>query len=400
MNMETDLQALFSPEVIQNPYPLYQRIRSHGELLHVPNWNNAFALSIDAVNALFKHRLVSANRLGEMSPDWFATKLLQPMMLFHDAPSHSRLRSLVSQAFTPKAIAETREAIAVLTDELLGEHAKKGGDFVSNVAVLLPMLVIAKLLGLEHVDRTSFRRWATALAITLDGSTLAQADQAQLAKDTDEMFAYFRESANDMRVGNKPGVLGAMARAEADGEKLSSDELLSNAVLLLGAGFETTTNLIAGSVLEFSKHPEQWQLLRERPEFIPNAVEECLRFVSPVAGTDRLVKENLEWRGQVLPKDSHVSLMLAAANRDPKAFIEPEKFDITRSNASQHVAFASGPHYCLGAPLARLEMQVFLERLALKYPEFSVPEQRLEYNPNFTLRGLKRLEVTLTHKSV
>jgi cytochrome P450 len=356
---------------------------------------NAFALSVDAVNVLFKHRHVSAHRLGEMPPDWFATKLLQPMMLFHDVPSHTRLRGLVSQAFTPKAIAETREAIAALTDELLAEHAKKGGDFVANVAVILPMLVIAKLLGLEQVDRVAFRRWATALAITLDGRTLDQADQTQLTKDTEEMFAYFREAANDMRKGNKPGVLGAMARAEADGDKLSNDELLSNAVLLLGAGFETTTNLIAGSVLEFSHHPEQWQLLRERPELIPNAAEECLRFVSPVTGTDRLVKESLTFEGQVLPQGIHVSLLLGAANRDPKMFIDPDKFDITRANASQHVAFASGPHYCLGAPLARLEMQVFLERLVLKYPDFSVPQQKIEYNPNFTLRGLKRLEVHL-----
>lgn len=395
MPIESDFQQLFTPEALQNPYPVYQRLRSYGELMYVPTWNQALALSVDAVNALFKHRNISANRLGEMPPDWFATKLLQPMMLFHDAPSHTRLRGLVSQAFTPKAITETREAIAALTDELLEEHAKKGGDFVSNVAVILPMLVIAKLLGLGQVDRAAFRRWATALAITLDGTTLGQADQTQLARDTEEMFTYFRKAANEMRDGNKPGVLGAMARAEADGERLSNAELLANAVLLLGAGFETTTNLIAGGVLEFSRHPEQWQLLRERPDLIPNAVEECLRFVSPVTATDRLVKETIEWNGQILPTSIHVSLMLGAANRDPKTFADPDKFDTTRHNASQHVAFASGPHYCLGAPLARLEMQVFLERLVLKYPDFSVPKQKLEYNPNFTLRGLQRLEVKL-----
>jgi cytochrome P450 len=395
MSLETSLQTLFTPEAQQNPYPIYQRIRSHGELIYIPGWINAFAFSIDAVNAIFKHHHVSANRLGEMPADWFATKLLQPMMLFHDAPTHTRLRGLVSQAFTPKAIAETRETIAVLTDELLAEHKKTDGDFVSNVAVLLPMLVIAKLLGLEDVDRAAFRRWATALAVTLDGSTLAYADQTRLARDTDEMFAYFREAANDMRNGNKPGVLGAMAKAEADGDKLSNDELLSNAVLLLGAGFETTTNLISGAVLEFSRHPGQWQLLRERPDLIPNAVEECLRFVSPVTATDRLVKDSLVFDGHHLPAGIHVSLMLGAANRDPKTFANPDKFDISRKNASQHVAFASGPHYCLGAPLARLEAQVFLERLTLKYPDFSVPKQKLEYNPNFTLRGLKKLEVKL-----
>lgn len=395
MSLETDLQALFTPQAQQNPDPIYQRARSHGQLLYVPGWSNAVALSVEAVNAIFKHRHVSADRLGEMPPDWFATKLLQPMMLFHDAPTHTRLRGLVSQAFTPKAIAETHEVIAALADELLTEHKEKGGDFVSNVAVLLPMLVIARLLGLEQVDRTAFRRWATALAVTLDGSTLPDADQTQLAKDTDEMFAYFREAASDMRNGNKPGVLGAMARAEADGDRLSPSELLSNAVLLLGAGFETTTNLISGAVLEFSRHPAQWQRLCETPNLIRNAVEECLRFVSPVTATDRLVKQNLEWKGHYLPAGIHVSLMLGAANRDPETFTNPDEFDIARPNASQHVAFASGPHYCLGAPLARLEAQVFLERMALNFPNFFVPEQELEYNPNFTLRGLKRLELNL-----
>ncbi len=395
MSLESDLQALFSPEAIANPHALYATARAHGDVVHMAQWNNTFAFSVDAVNALFKHPNVSAERMGAVLESWFATKLLAPMMLFHDAQSHLRLRGLVSQAFTPKAVAETRDAIVSLTDELLEEHAHRGGDFISNVAVPLPMLVIAKLLGFEQVDRAAFRRWANALAVILDGNAFNQADQSALERDTSEMLAYFREAANHMLDSDNPGVLGAMARAEAGDQRLSGDELLANAALLLAAGFETTTNLIAGAMLAFSSHANQWALLIERPDLVSNAVEECLRFVTPVQATGRLVRERIDWNGQSLAAGSHVNMMLGAANRDPKKFSNPDVFDITRDNASQHVAFASGAHYCLGAPLARLEMQVFLERLVKHYPQFTLPKQDLEYRPNFSIRGLTRLEVDL-----
>ncbi len=396
MNIETDLQAMFAPGFEVNPYIGYAQARVHGDLVHVPSWNSAFAFSIEAVNAIFKHPNASADRMGQMDPNWFGTKLLQPMMLFHDAASHMRLRGLVSQAFTPKAIAETRDAITVLTDELLEFHAKNGGDFLTNVAVPLPMLVIAKLLGLEQVDRAAFRNWADALVVILDGSTYNENDPLKLEQHVAEMFTYFEKSAEMMKMTNASGVLGAMARAEADGQRLSKEELLANAALLLAAGFETTTNLIAGAMLAFAQHPAQWQKLLENPNLTVNATEECLRFVAPVQGTGRLVKNApIEFRHQTLPVDLNVTLLLGAANRDPKKFENPDAFDITRANAKDHVAFASGAHYCLGAPIARLETQVFLERLAAQYPNFTVPEQHLAYRRNFSIRGLEKLRVNL-----
>lgn len=396
MNLETDLQAMFTPGFETNPYLAYSNARVHGELVFVPEWNNAFAFGIDAVNALFKHPSASANRLGVMDENWFGTKLLQPMMLFHDASSHMRLRGLVSQAFTPKAIAETKQVIEDLTDELLEFHSLQGGDFLTNVAVPLPMLVIAKLLGLEDVDRVAFRNWADALVVVLDGTAMNSSNPQILEQHIEEMFRYFEKSAETMKMTNASGVLGAMARAEADGQRLTREELLANAALLLAAGFETTTNLIAGAMLAFAEFPTQWKLLLKKPEVIVNATEECLRFVTPVQATSRQVQNApIQWQEQQLPIGTHMSLMLGAANRDPKKFENPDMFDITRDNASQHVAFASGAHYCLGAPLARLEMQVFLERLALKYPNFSVPKQTLEYRPNFSIRGLNKLTVDL-----
>jgi cytochrome P450 len=216
-----------------------------------------------------------------------------------------------------------------------------------------------------------------------------------MARDVAEMRAYFRETADALRQQERPGVLAAMARAEADGERLSGDELLSNAALLLAAGFETTTNLLAGSLLAFAQFPQEWQKLLHKPELNPNAVEECLRFVSPVQATSRVLRADLSWQDHTLPSGMYLNLMLGAANRDPQKFANPDTLDITRSNSDKQVAFASGPHYCLGAPLARLEAQVFFERLAAMYPNFRVPEQPLQYRHNFTVRGLTSLEVGL-----
>ena len=398
MDFIQDMQALFSPEAIPNPHIAYAAARRHGNLIPIAEWQTVLAFGLDEVNALFKHPNVSADRLGQPAESDFGARLMRPMMLFHDHASHARLRGLVAQAFTPTAVAQTKEIIAVVCDELLQEHAQRGGDFISNVAVPFPLRVIAKLLGLEQIDQIAFRRWADGLAVLLDDQPLEETQAQQMAEDMTQMRMYLRKSADDLRASNHPGVLGAMARAEYQGQRLSSDELVSNAALMVSAGFETTTYLIAGSMLAFSQFPEQWQLLLRQPELVVNATEECLRFVSPVQLTQRIVRNSFEYGGIQMPAGSHVSLMLGAANRDPQRFTDPETFQIDRANANKHLAFASGPHYCLGAPLARLEMQVFLECLLAKYPDFHVPAQRLEYRPNFAVRGLVALEVELGGK--
>lgn len=392
MNLIQDMQALFSPETIPNPHIAYAAARRHGSLIPIVEWQTVMAFGLDEVNVLFKHPNVSADRLGESS---FGAQLMRPMMLFHDHASHARLRGLVAQAFTPTAVAQTKEIITTLCDDLLQEHAQQGGDFLSNVAVPFPLRVIAKLLGLEQIDQIAFRRWADGVALLLDNQPLEETQAQQIADDMTQMQTYFRESADELRASNHPGVFGAMARAEYQGQRLSSEELVSNAALMVSAGFETTTNLIAGSMLAFSQFPQQWQLLLEQPDLMVNATEECLRFISPVQLTERIVRNTFEYNGIELAAGSHVTLMLGAANRDPQRFTDPETFQINRTNANKHLAFASGPHYCLGAPLARLEMQVFLECLMAKYPDFRVPEQPLEYRPNFAVRGLVSLEVEL-----
>ena len=298
------------------------------------------------------------------------------------------MRGLVSQAFTPRAIEETHEFIDGTVTRLLSEFKTNGGDFVSSVAMQIPMLVILELLGVSSAERDQFKVWTGSIVSLFNG-----ASNPRIEADAVAMRSFFTDLANELRSSSRGGVLAAMARAEAGA--LSNDEWLSNAVLLLAAGYETTTSVIAGSTLEFARQAESWQALLEHPELIGNAVEESLRLVSPVQLTSRVAVQDLEFEGQKIPAGTNVNLILGAANRDPKRFANPDRLDLRRTNSREQVAFASGPHYCLGAPLARLEINVFLEAMMKSYPNFRVPEQKLEYAGNTVLRGLDKLEVSL-----
>ena len=393
-NLPADLEAMFAPNSFQNPYPHYERLRRYGNVLYLPEWNSAFVLSLESVSGIYRHSGVASGD-GNDTPNApvstefpASTALMNNMMLFHNHASHARLRGLVSQAFTPRAIEETREFIDGTVTRLLGEFAKDGGDFVSSIAVQIPMLVILELLGVSSTERDQFKVWTTSIVALFNG-----ASNERIERDAVQMRAFFNDLANELRDSNRGGVLAAMARADAGA--LSNDELLSNAVLLLAAGYETTTSVIAGSSLEFARQPESWQALLEHPELVSNAVEESLRLVSPVQLTGRVALQDLEFEGQKIPAGTNVSLIIGAANRDPKRFANPDRLDLTRTNSRDQVAFASGPHYCLGAPLARLEIKVFLEAMVKSYPNFRVPEQKLEYAGNTVLRSLDKLKVSL-----
>ena len=392
-NLPADLEAMFAPDSFQNPYPHYERLRRYGNVLYLPEWSSAFVLSLESVSGIFRHSGVASGSGGETPNEPVGTQfpassaLMNNMMLFHNHASHARLRGLVSQAFTPRAIEETHEFIDGTVSSLLANF-KPGMDFVSKVAVPIPMLVILELLGVSSAERDQFKAWTTSIVSLFNGASNPQIEQDAVA-----MRAFFSDLANELRTSSRGGVLAAMARAEAGA--LSNDELLSNAVLLLAAGYETTTGVIAGSTLEFARQADSWQTLLEHPELIGNAVEESLRLVSPVQLTSRLAVQNLEFEGQKIPAGTNVNLIIGAANRDPKRFADPDRLDLNRTNSREQVAFASGPHYCLGAPLARLEIKVFLEAMIKSYPNFRVPEQKLLYAGNTVLRGLDKLEASL-----
>lgn len=395
MNLETDLQAIFVPEAIPDPFPRYEQARQHGNVLAMPQWNTSFVLGWEGVQKLFRHPAVSSNRITT-TPELegsASVNLLKHMMLFHDGANHARLRGLVSQAFTPKAIAETKSFVEERVRELLLQHGQQGGNFVENVAIPLPMVVILELMGVSKAERDRLKQWSLSVAALLDGGSFNLEVFPQIEQDIKAMREYFRGVADSLRSSPRPGILSAMTNAESDG--LSSDELLANAALLMVAGHETTTNLISGAMLEFARQPQAWQTLLAQPELVGNTVEELLRIISPVTMTDRILLEPLELEGVSLARGS-VTLILAAANRDATRFSNPQALDPFRPNAKEHVAFASGPHYCLGAPLARLEAKTFLEVLADSYPGFWVDIKSADYRNNYALRGLRYLNVELS----
>jgi cytochrome P450 len=394
MTLETDLQAVFSPAAHANPFPFYEAVRQHGSVLPMPEWNTNFVLSLEVVQKMFRLPSVSSDRMGGMAhlEHTASMTLLRNMMLFHDGANHARLRGLVSSAFTPKAVEETRGFIASTVKTLLEHHAQHGGNFVANVAIPLPLLVILEMLSVLNSERDDLKRWSESVAALFDGGSLNETRFPAIEKDIQDLSAYFQNIAEELRAKPRPGVLSAMANAENGA--LSSDELLANAALLMVAGHETTTNLLSGAMLEFSRQPEAWQALLEHPEWVSNCVEELLRIISPVTITDRILTAPLEFAGVSMQPGS-VSLMLAAANRDPEHFSGPARLIPNRSNAKDHVAFAAGAHYCLGAPLARLEAKIFLEILLEHYPRFTVNQGTATYRENFSLRGLNHLEVEL-----
>ena len=397
-------QALFSPQAIADPYPLYARAQAlaasqgTGALLQVPEWNLALAFSHEAVSAVLRSpAAVSGSGFeggGEAYPE--AMLVLRPMMLFHNGTSHTRLRSLAQAAFTPRVVAQSRELVQTRLDRLLAAAAGKPDfDAVEELAVPLPIGVITEMLGLKGEDEAKFRQWSGAVAELLGGSNRSPELMAKVEQDAHDMREYFRGLADELRARPQPGLLSALAAAEDGGERLSSDELLANAVLLLAAGHETTTNLIGGGLLELSRQPRAWAALVEKPELAGNVTEELLRLTSPVQRTGRGLTQDTQIGGQKLAAGSFVDLILAAAGRDPAMFPDPGRLDPNRTNSARHLAFASGPHYCLGASLARLEGEVVFRTLAERHPRLKIPEQEVQFRPNFVLRGPLALRAAL-----
>jgi cytochrome P450 len=348
-------QALWTPAALQDPHPGYERLRSHGGVLDLPEWNALLLTSHAAVSAVLRSPLARSGTWlnGPQAPVSDATTLLRPMMLFHNGPSHARLRGLMAAAFTPRVIEEQRELVRGLLGELLrpGET-----DLVASLATPLPARVIMSMLGLSGDDEARFIGWSNSVAELLGGANQSPELLARIDADAREMREFFRGLADELRARPQPGLLSALARAEDGGERLSSDELLSNAVLLLAAGHETTSNLIGGGVLALQQQPGAWAaVIREAEEpYLPPAAlaDELLRHVSPVQMDGRVLAGDLSVAGAVLPAGRQVQVVLAAANRDPEVFPDPIRLDFSRPNVGRHLAFAAGPHYCLGASLA------------------------------------------------
>jgi cytochrome P450 PksS len=311
-------------------------------------------------------------------------------MLHTDPPDHTRLRALVQQAFKPTYVERLRPRIKELSDELLRTASKKTSfDLISQFALPIPATIIAEMLGIPVKDRHKFHKWSAHM-LALGGRKFRM---LRVLPTAWQFARYLRRLIQTKRDTPQDDLLTALVQAEENGQTLSEDELVAMVFLLLIAGHETTVNLIGNGTLALLEHPDQMQRLRGEPELMKSAVEEMLRFTSPVeTGTERYNKEEMVIAGVMIPRGSLVLPAIASANRDEEHFADPNKFDIARE-PNKHLGFGLGPHYCLGAPLARLEAQIAIAELlgwALEM-RLSIPREQLRWNRGLILRGLHAL---------
>lgn len=385
-----------APAFREDPYPYYERFRGPAPLLRAaPSiW---FALGHADVTALLRDPRLSTDESKATTevgqpPDPSRTRSL----LFMDPPDHTRLRGLVARAFTPRRIEDLRATTAAIAAELLDALPTGSGaiDLVPAFAYPLPVRVICALLGVPPQDEASFTAWSRGVARSVDPSILrTPAIDAVIVESREALRQYLADLLEERR--RRPGddLLSALAAVEADGERISPQQILALAQLLLVAGHETTVNLIGNGVLALTRNPDQLALLRRSPELTLPAVDELLRFDGPVQITQRVVLEDMDVVGTRVTAGDEILLVLGAANRDPAAFADPHRLDVTR-DARRHVAFGGGIHHCLGAALARMEGEVALRALLARFQHIELagaPTRR----PTFTLRGLASLPLTL-----
>ncbi len=393
----------FHPERLRDPYPGYRALQERAPVYRNPLLRVWILSRYADVSAVLRdpsfsvRRLESAavRRLGafqKLRPDF--REMIARNLLMLDPPDHTRLRSLVAKAFTPRVVERLRPRVQALVDGLLDQAQRRGEiELMRDFAYPLPATVIAELLGVPPADGPRFVRWSNDLTALLDpfnapgGLAAAQAAFVELS-------AYFREVLAERRREPREDLISALATVEERGESLSEAELVSLCGLILGAGYETTANLIGNAAVALLRYPGERKRLVDAPELIVSAVEEFLRYESPVQATDRVATRDLEIRGTRIRRGELVVLFLAAANRDPERFPDPDRLDLGRLD-NAHLAFSHGPHFCLGAQLARVEAQIAIGTLVRRFPAFSGPPGPPAWRPSFSLRGPASLPIRL-----
>ncbi|MBG7699328.1 cytochrome P450 [Streptomyces sp. MC1] len=403
MSQQPVLLPYGDPAFVADPFPLYRRLREEGPVRRaiIAGGLDAWLVTRyeDGLAALSDPRLssdvrdASDPRLVEQLPEFERESMLSTM-LRSDPPDHTRLRRLVSKAFTARRIAELRPRIQEITDRLLDAVLPAGrAELVADFALPLPVTVISELLGVPVDDRYDFQRWTDAMLVR--GEKMP--DPVVVDEAWQQMRAYVTKHLEAKRARPGDDLLSALINAHDQEQRLSHDELIAMTFLLLVAGYITTVNLIAGGIAALLTHPDQLTLLREHPELLPDAIEEFLRFDGPVSpGIARFAREDVEIAGVRVPRGATVLIASAIADRDPARFPEPDRLDITRRD-NGHLAFGHGIHYCLGAPLARLEGQIAIGTVLRRLPDLAlaVPPTELTWRPG-GLRGPARLPVTFT----
>jgi hypothetical protein len=400
-------KVVFSDETLQDPYPTYTRLLDEGPLHYVDvgsKWAVWSVFSHAECSLIAKDPRCSAKRAQQMllplPPSRQAefselARMFSLWLIFMDPPEHSRLRKLLNKGFAPAAIEALRPQVEAIVDRML-KPLRRGAevDVMSEFANPMPVKVISEMMGVPEALHGTFVDWSRAIAL-FRGSPNRTVEHAQAAQDAlIQLTEYFRQTVAERKRNKGNDLISLLIDIEEEGEVLTEEELYAQCIALLFAGHETTRNLIGNGLYTLLQHPEQTSELRENPEMIRSAVEELLRFESPVQFTARVLKEDIELCGQHIPQKWTILCMLGAANRDPKRFKDPNQLDLKRLN-NQHLAFSAGPHACIGGQLARLEGQIAILNLVQRFPEMKLTGPRPEWASTFGLRGLNDLRVVL-----
>ncbi len=393
----------FDPSFRSDPYPMYRKLRETEPGHRSPLGFTVLTRYADCVAILRDPRSSSDSRKSEgfrdqlsaqgLDPDEQIANSTQPF-LFMDPPDHTRLRGLVSKAFTPRVIEGLRPRIEQIVGDIIDSlRNAREMDVIADLAYPLPVTVISEMLGVPAEDHETFSAWSKELARSLDPDFVLPPEVLERRQKASEEFVeYFKALIEKRRASPRDDLVSALIAAEDEGNKLTADELLATCVLLLIAGHETTVNLIGNGMLALLRHPDQLAKLRDDPSLIRTAVEELLRFDPPVQLTGRTALEDIDLGHVTIEKGGTALLLLGGANRDPAQFADPERLDITRED-NRHLAFGMGIHFCLGAPLARVEGQIAIGALVQRMKQPELVRDEPEYKENVTLRGLAALPV-------
>jgi len=394
----------WNPAFVAHPYDVYARLREQEPITWFEPTSQWLVSRHADVSALLRDRRLGRTYLHvgsheefghppdppELVPFW---RLIRDGMLDREPPDHTRLRRLVSQAFTPRRVAELRPAVQRIADAVVDDLLDAGGgDLIATVAEPLPVTVIAELLGVPESDRQLLRPWSADICGMYELNPSAEAARKAVAASV-EFSDYLRDLARSRRAHPGDDLITALVQVSDGGDRLTEDELIGTCVLLLNAGHEATVNVTGNGWWALFRNPEQLARLRDDPSLVPTAIEELMRYDTPLQMFERWVLEEFEFGGVRFAKGTELALLFGSANRDPAVFVDPDRLDVGRAE-NPHITFGGGIHYCLGAPLARLELEISFGTLLRRAPTIAL-EREPEWKAGYIIRGLKELMVSI-----